>query len=351
MKKAFTLVELLVVVAIISILAALSLPVMRRVKEQGAETVCRSHLRQLTFVLKTYTNDHNHLFPMSGTIYHSSESFDPKDWPEYLACCRWHDARMGLDSPLLREHPELRGSLWPYLGNRQIVLCKTGSGANELRGCYNHCTRCEHDPRIRVVPQYSYVMNGHFGFSLTTGGSGTQTAKLTVDPRTIRDHEVRKTSQVTRSPSEVFAFGEENSWAVNREGRQPLLTEPRWVAEYDLSGKYYKGPPPVGVRGTLRSPSLRIRPSYYINGTTLTKRKIVFGDAFATCHRPRLRDLNTGHSNVAMLDAHVEKVTVADQLRASRRVPGLQESRFGPGGNLALAWPLDIPPPGGWDNQ
>lgn len=24
---------------------------------------------------------------------------------------------------------------------------------------------------------------------------------------------------------------------------------------------------------------------------------------------------------------------------------------MGPGGNLSLAWPIDIPPPGGWENQ
>lgn len=62
-------------------------------------------------------------------------------------------------------------------------------------------------------------------------------------------------------------------------------------------------------------------------------------------------DLNTGHSYISMLDGHVQKVTVSDQLRKSRRVKDLPDSRLGPGGNLALAWPLDIPPLGGWDNQ
>jgi prepilin-type processing-associated H-X9-DG protein len=77
----------------------------------------------------------------------------------------------------------------------------------------------------------------------------------------------------------------------------------------------------------------------------------IFGDAFATYHRPHGEDLNTGHSYVVMLDGHVEKVTVADQLRRSKQVPKLGQSPLGPGGNLALAWPSDIPPPGGWDNQ
>jgi prepilin-type N-terminal cleavage/methylation domain-containing protein len=352
MKKAFTLVELLVAVAIISLLAALSLPVMRSVKEQGAETVCKSNLRQLALILKAYTNDHDHLFPRSHYIYHSPESFDLEKWPGYLACCRWHDARMGLDSALLRERPELRGSLWPYLRNRKIVLCKTGSRANELRGCYNHCCVCEHDPSIPVVAQYTYAINHHLGSTLLTGGSGTGTPGASVDLRTTREKEVRRDSQVTRSPSQVFVFGEANSWAINTEGRQPLYTEPYWAAEYELSGKYYRElVPPRWSMGTLLVPHIEILPTYRIKGTSLAREDRDIGDAFATCHRPRFRDLNTGHSHVAMLDAHVEKVTVADQLRASRRVPGMEESRFGPGGNLTLAWPLDIPPPGGWDNQ
>ena len=122
MKKAFTLVELLVVIAIISVLMAISLPVVRRVREQGAETVCRSNLRQMALILKTYANDHDGFFPDPQYIYHSKESFS-NQWREmYPACCRWHDARINLDSPLLcQEHPELQGSLVSYLGGPWIT--------------------------------------------------------------------------------------------------------------------------------------------------------------------------------------------------------------------------------------
>jgi len=42
MKKAFTLVELLVVIAVISLLMAIIVPVLHRVRQQGDETVCKS---------------------------------------------------------------------------------------------------------------------------------------------------------------------------------------------------------------------------------------------------------------------------------------------------------------------
>jgi prepilin-type N-terminal cleavage/methylation domain-containing protein len=353
MKRAFTLIELLVVVAIISLLVALGLPVMTRVREQGGETVCRSNLRQMAMAVKTYGNNNDNVFPDPSYIYHSPLSFWPRhdEWRGYWTCCRWHDARIGLESDLLRNaRPELRGSLWSYLGDPEIVRCRVGQRANKERGCSNACILCVHDPRIDIVPQYSYSMNTYLGTGISTGRFMEEDITKRVDSRTIRGAAVRKETQVTRSPSEVFVFGEENSWAINTEGRQPIGVKSAWAAQYELSGKYYLEMN-KWHHGTLGLPSLDILSTYLLRHDALEKEDRNLGDAFATCHRPHKGDLNAGHSYVSMLDGHVRKVTVSDQLRRSRRVPYLEESRLGPGGNLALAWPVDIPPPGGWENQ
>jgi hypothetical protein len=306
-------------------------------------------------MLKMYGNSNDNLFPRPSYIYHSPESFGDPPRRIYLPCCRWHDARIGLDSELLcREHPEWRGSLRPYLGDTRIVRCKVGLLANLKRGCSNACCCCVHDPKIDVVPQYTYTMNAYLGSTINTGTSATGLiGDGKIDGRTIRTTDIRKDTQVARSPSEVFAFGEQNSWAINTEGRQPLGVRPEWAAPCNLSGKYYLEtcPRPVGEYGTIGLPSLSIHGTYTLLGAQLVRDERYIGDAFATCHRPIKGDLNTGYSYVVMLDEHVEKVTVADQLRRSRRVPRMEESRLGPGGNVALSWPLDIPPPGGWDNQ
>jgi len=55
--KAFTLVELLVVVAIIAILASLLLPTLARAKSSAASAACRSNLHQLGLALSMYAED------------------------------------------------------------------------------------------------------------------------------------------------------------------------------------------------------------------------------------------------------------------------------------------------------
>jgi prepilin-type N-terminal cleavage/methylation domain-containing protein len=346
MKRAFTLMEVLVVIGVIGLLMALALPGLRLAREQADETVCKSHLRQMAMVLGTYCSGHDSTFPHPGELYHSRASTTPDVNLLYPVGCRWHDAEIGVESPLmLQEHKEYQGVLLPYLSDPKILLCKSGARANFNRGCHN-----QHHPRsdgrdIPIAPQYTYMMNALLGTSAATGQLGAS--------KTIRSWPTQKETQVTRSPSEVFVFGEENSWAMNPEAK--------WPTSYHLSHFETTYPVHVAPTSAILFSGLRIRPSYEIevrigpsheiDRGILRVPDVLIGDAFATYHRPHGGDLNTGYSFVAMLDGHVRKVTVSDQLRKSRQVDGIPPSPLGPGGNLSLAWPLDVPPLGGWENQ
>ena len=57
----FTLVELLVVIAVIAILAALLLPVLGRARHRSKRTVCLNNLRQMTLADTIYCNDNGQL--------------------------------------------------------------------------------------------------------------------------------------------------------------------------------------------------------------------------------------------------------------------------------------------------
>lgn len=62
-NTAFTLLELLAVVTIIAILAALLLPVGRRMFEQARSSGCLAKMRSVHAILLSYANDHNGYFP------------------------------------------------------------------------------------------------------------------------------------------------------------------------------------------------------------------------------------------------------------------------------------------------
>ena len=66
-SPAFTLAELLTVIAIVAILAALAYPAYQRVTESGRATACTANLRQLGVALSLYLGENNHTMPMLKT--------------------------------------------------------------------------------------------------------------------------------------------------------------------------------------------------------------------------------------------------------------------------------------------
>jgi prepilin-type processing-associated H-X9-DG protein/prepilin-type N-terminal cleavage/methylation domain-containing protein len=62
---AFTLVEMLTVIAVIAILAALLLPVLNKSEGRAKRLVCINGLEQIGLAFHTFSNDHNGKFPMA----------------------------------------------------------------------------------------------------------------------------------------------------------------------------------------------------------------------------------------------------------------------------------------------
>ena len=77
-EPAFTLVELLVVIAVIAILLSLMLPALSKAKTKAQTGRCLSNLRQLGIGILLYTPDYNEKFP-----------FTRRDWPRMEFIDAW----------------------------------------------------------------------------------------------------------------------------------------------------------------------------------------------------------------------------------------------------------------------
>lgn len=79
---AFTLVELLTVVAVIGLLAALALPAYRRVVSRMDGAECMNNMRQIGAVMSLYAGDHNGRTPITGTSpWYQENTWGYELWP------------------------------------------------------------------------------------------------------------------------------------------------------------------------------------------------------------------------------------------------------------------------------
>lgn len=65
-RKAFTLIELIIVIGAVGVLLALSLPALRGARVRALESAISAHQRDVGVVLTTYFNDHKGAFPYYG---------------------------------------------------------------------------------------------------------------------------------------------------------------------------------------------------------------------------------------------------------------------------------------------
>jgi prepilin-type processing-associated H-X9-DG protein/prepilin-type N-terminal cleavage/methylation domain-containing protein len=118
-RRAFSLVELLIVVAIMAVLVALLLPAVQQARESAQSAQCRSNLRQLGMALHQYVANSN-----TGLMITTSEP--PQDDGTTTTTMYWCGLTSKPDMPpdSAETLDPTKGPLYPYFeGNTKIERC------------------------------------------------------------------------------------------------------------------------------------------------------------------------------------------------------------------------------------
>jgi prepilin-type N-terminal cleavage/methylation domain-containing protein len=133
---AFTLIEMLVVIAIIAILAALLLPALSAAKSKGKRVACMNNLNQLALAVQMYAADNAGRLPDNL----------PLNAPGYSTTNSWVADNMADPADAINPVPIEQGKLFPYATHLAVYRCP--ADPSQVRGT----------PRVR-----SYSMNSWMG--------------------------------------------------------------------------------------------------------------------------------------------------------------------------------------------
>ena len=180
MKKAFTLIELIIVIGIIGILSATLLVSFSGGSESARNAKCLTNMRNLAAACQTFGMA-NHRYPPAGSFekfkinesrgirnsrYSYYESPGWLSWDSqsayksgpggHVASASWFTSCYNQEFEV-REYALTNGALWKYVsGNRDIFVCPKHK---------------EKSPK-GLQPLWSYVMNSYFCWDKTQGSRG-----------------------------------------------------------------------------------------------------------------------------------------------------------------------------------
>ena len=196
-RRAFTLVELLVVIGIIAVLISILLPVMGRARESARRAQCLSNLRQISIAVLSYAQEKKSL---PGPI--NSGVADPQTVNLNVIGFTTTEQRCQLANENL---------LLPYLkGVREVFFCPSSTEIRERAyslsngKVYNFCYKVNNQPDTRE----SYFF-GYWGAKDATHSDfDIQPKKLSLVRSTVNPYSTLNTRQPQKSHSEIWMISD-----------------------------------------------------------------------------------------------------------------------------------------------
>ena len=213
---AFTLVELLVVIAVLGILAGLLIPALHEAKSKGHSITCLNHERQLILAWHVYADEHEGRAPKNYGVSRTLQTVADGTFQNWVNnVLDWSTDPMNTNTALL-----FTGGIGPFLsGQAEVYRCPSDRVLSEAQRAEGWRSRTR-----------SYSMNAMVGDAgeFTISGFNTnnpgysQFFSLTEIPR----------------PSEIFVFIEEHPDTLRDGYFLNNAYSYRWI---DLPASYHNG--------------------------------------------------------------------------------------------------------------
>jgi prepilin-type N-terminal cleavage/methylation domain-containing protein/prepilin-type processing-associated H-X9-DG protein len=215
--KAFTLLEVLVVISIVAMLTALLMPALCAARSGSRALACKSNLRQLFFANIGYATEHDSFFvPAASDLWNN------------VSLNRWHGSRDSLDDPF----DPLKGPLVGYMADGKVRECPA---------------------KVDFISGESWKTNfeqgcGGYGYNMTYIGSRLWQSGID-NVQTWKDSYAKTTcvTEIAR-PGETLMFAD-----------TAMANDERYVIEYSFAEPpftVFEGKP---MRGFYLSPSIHFR--------------------------------------------------------------------------------------------
>lgn len=215
-REGFTLVELLVVIAVVGILASLLLPALARSKARAQGVFCLNNARQLTLAWLMYADDHGSRLPynLGGDVSRKTVAEkNPLNWVNNIM--NWEPDQDNTNTTTITE-----ASLSPYASRVvSIYRCPSDNVLSEIQ------RRVGWTARVR-----SYSMNAMVGNAGDLSSSG-------VNQNNTNYVQFFALSAIPR-PSEIFVFLDEHPDSINDGYFINKAYKWDWI---DLPASYHNG--------------------------------------------------------------------------------------------------------------